>query len=496
MFTCVAALVVAGSAFIVWEQITLRSSMARNISIQAAITADNCKAALAFEDDKDAEETLKTLRAESSIIFGCVYNIKGETFAYYQRDNIDNRMHLPKPQKDGYSFSGGFLTVFQNIILDGEKIGTVCLRSDLNLISEMLKRSAGIIGIVLLFVSLMAYLMSANLQKIISRPILRLADVTKSISQKKDYSVRVKKHSEDEISVLIDAFNQMLEQIQQHDSALLNVNIQLTKEVAERKKAESALEDLNKDLEATIQELSRSNRELQDFAHITAHDLKAPLRAIGTLSEWLATSYAEKFDEEGKQQVKLLVGRAKRMSELIDGILRYSELARTKRKAEEVDLNMLLIEIIRGIELPENIEIIIKTKLPTVVYEETRMIQVFHNLLTNAVKYMDKTEGQIELNCVEENNFWKFSISDNGPGIAEKYFEKIFKLFQTLSPRDEVESTGIGLPLVKKIIETYGGKIWVESEVGTGSTFFFTLPRSLDAAENNRCLLSSAKTKT
>ena len=481
MFTCLAALLVGGGAFIVWEQIAFRNSMVRNLSIHAAMTADNCKAALAFEDTKDAEETLKALRAESYVIFGCVYNGKGVVFANYYRDDVGSSILMPKPQKDGYSFTDGFLTIFQSIVLDGETIGTVCLRSDLHPMHVMLKRSAGIIAIVLFFVSLMALLMSSGLQKIISGPILRLADVTRIVSEKKDYSVRVQKQSKDEIGVLIEAFNGMLKQIHEHDLDLVEANVQLTREITERKKAEDTLEVLNEDLETTVQELSRSNRELQDFAHITAHDLKAPLRAIGSLTAWISTSYTDKFDEEGKEQLRLLVGRAERMSELIDGILKYSEVARTKRKIEEVNLNILVTEVIRVIDLPENIEISLNAELPIVKYEEIRIMQVFQNLLTNAIKYMDKSKGQITIDCVEDSGFWKFSIADNGPGIKEKYFEKIFKIFQTLAPRDEVESTGIGLPLVKKIIENYGGKIWVESEFGIGSTFFFTLPTTKKA---------------
>ena len=492
MFTCITALVMSASAFIVWEQITFRNSMVRNLSIQAAMTADNCKAALAFEDADDAEETLKALRAEPSITFGCVYSADEKIFAKYSRDKT---ISLPKPQENSHRFHNNALTVFKSINLDGEKIGTLCLQSDLHLLSTMLKSSAGIMTIVLLFVSLMAYLMSSGLKKIISGPLLKLADTTRIISQKKDYSLRVEKQSEDEIGTLIDAFNQMLGQIQQHDAALLDANKQLTSEVAERKKAEAALEEANKNLEATVRELSRSNRELQDFAHITAHDLKAPLRAIGTLAEWIAESYVEKFDAEGKEQISLLIGRAQRMSKLIDGILRYSEVTRTHQKAEKVNLNSLVTDIIRGIDLPDNIEIIIENQLPTLKYEQTRMIQIFQNLMTNAVKYMDKPEGHIEINCTEQNGFWKFSVADNGPGIDEKYYKKIFKIFQTLSPRDEVESTGIGLPLVKKIIENYGGEIWVESKVGIGSIFFFTLPISQDALKNSNRLLLSAQAK-
>jgi signal transduction histidine kinase len=134
---------------------------------------------------------------------------------------------------------------------------------------------------------------------------------------------------------------------------------------------------------------------------------------------------------------------------------------------------------------PKNISITIENELPTIRCEPTRISQVFQNLLSNAVKYMDKADGVIKINYIEENGFWKFSVADNGPGLEERYFEKIFKIFQTLAPRDEFESTGIGLTVVKKIVEMYGGKIWVESEIGNGSTFLFTLPKKESEVVND-----------
>lgn len=248
-------------------------------------------------------------------------------------------------------------------------------------------------------------------------------------------------------------------------------------DVTERKKTEQALKNLNEELEATVEKLALSNRELQDLAHVMAHDLKAPLRAIGTLADWISTGYSDKLDKPGQEQIKLLVTRAERMSKLVDGILRYSELRHSREKVEEVDLNTLLTEVICRIDPPENIEMSIESELPSITCEKTRIMQVFENLLSNAIKYMDKPKGRIRISCVEEDNFWKFSVNDNGPGIDEKYFEKIFKIFQTLSPRDEVESVGIGLTVAKKIVGLYGGNIWVESEAGNGSTFSFTLPK-------------------
>ncbi len=256
------------------------------------------------------------------------------------------------------------------------------------------------------------------------------------------------------------------------------------RDVTERKKAEDALQQLNKDLELTVHELSRSNQELEDFAHIIAHDLKTPLRAISTLADWIVTDYSDKLDQEGKEKIKLLKGGVTRMSNLIGSILRYSEIGRVIEKMEQVNLNTLVTEITDQIAPLKNIEITIENDLPTLICEKTRLTQVFQNLLSNAVKYIDKPLGQVRIGCVEQDDFWKFSIADNGPGIEEQHFERIFKIFQTLSPRDQLESTGIGLTIVKKIVELYGGKIWLESKVGEGSTFLFTLPKQKIGVED------------
>jgi len=254
-------------------------------------------------------------------------------------------------------------------------------------------------------------------------------------------------------------------------------DITAKKELVARRKAEEELATLNNDLEAAVRELSQANGELQEFAHITAHDLKTPLRAIGTLADWLSTDYADKFDEHGKEKVRLLVTRAVQMSALIDDILRYSRVGHDGMKKQRVDLNTVLSQVIAGLDPPENIEITVENELPVLMCERTQILQVFQNLLSNAVKYIDKPMGQIKIGFVELDSFWKFSVTDNGSGIEKRHYERIFKLFKTLSPCDGVENTGIGLSIVKKIVEQNGGSVCVKSEVGKGSTFVFTLPK-------------------
>ena len=165
------------------------------------------------------------------------------------------------------------------------------------------------------------------------------------------------------------------------------------------------------------------------------------------------------------------------MHNLIGGVLQYSRVGCLEEKKEQVDLNEVVSEVIDMIGIPGDIQLSIEKELPVVECGQVKIMQVFGNLLGNAVKHMDKPQGHVKIDYVEEDGFWKFSVTDNGPGIEEEHFDRIFRMFQTLKPRDKFESTGIGLTVVKKIVESYGGRIWVESKLGEGSTFYFTFPK-------------------
>ncbi len=250
-------------------------------------------------------------------------------------------------------------------------------------------------------------------------------------------------------------------------SEVMVVNI--ARDISEFKLTEKRLAEL-------LQEVESVNQELKDFAYIVSHDLKAPLRGISSIAEWIAADYADRLGSEGKEQIQLLTSRVKRMHNLIDGILQYSRVGRAKWSPEQVNLNDFLPDVIQMVQVPDNINITIDRNMPTVSCDKAHLRQIFGNLLSNAVKYMNKEQGQINIGGIKDNKHCKLWVSDNGSGIDGKDLGRIFKMFERLTPSDEYESTGIGLTIVKKIIETNNGKIWVESEPGNGSTFFFTLP--------------------
>ncbi len=296
----------------------------------------------------------------------------------------------------------------------------------------------------------------------------RTAHLEEEVAQRKQTEERLKKAREDlEIRV------------QERTAELVQANERLTLEIAERRKAEEEIRKLNEDLEQRVRqrtsELESSNEELREFAYVVSHDLKAPLRGVSQLSGWLAADYADSLDDSGKEMIDLLLGRLDRMHGLIDGILQYSRIGRISEEREEVDLGALVPDILDELAPPESIELSIEGELPSIVFEPTRIRQVFQNLISNAIKFMDKPQGKIVVGCEDEETHWKFRVWDNGPGIDKEYRHKVFQIFQTLTSRDEFESTGIGLSLVKKIIEAEGGKIRLESEKGEGATFFFTV---------------------
>lgn len=273
---------------------------------------------------------------------------------------------------------------------------------------------------------------------------------------------------------LIKARNELEERVLERTAELAQTNEHLKGEIGERELAQRGQRELLKRLESM-------NLELSDFAHIVSHDLKAPLRAIGSLADWLKEDYAEKLGDNGVETLDLLKGRVRRMNNLIEGILSYSRSVGEEERIDEVNLRDLVEEVVEVVSPPGNIKIELESGPEVVHCDKTRLEQVIQNLLTNAVKYNDKEEGIIKINCVPEDGYFKFRVSDNGIGIDKKYFDKIFQIFQTLAPRDKSETAGVGLAIVKKIVENYGGSIWLESEVGSGTTFYFTLPNGAAA---------------
>ncbi|WP_435413239.1 PAS domain-containing sensor histidine kinase [Psychroserpens mesophilus] len=235
------------------------------------------------------------------------------------------------------------------------------------------------------------------------------------------------------------------------------------------------LKTLELQKESLLLELEKSNNELQEYAHIVSHDLKSPLRSIDALVAWIKEDNKDKLDDVSLQNFTHIEGTLEKMELLISDILNYSSIGAFQIEKVEVNTDLLVKEIIKIIYVPEHISIAINKTLPTLKGDKVKLQQLFQNLISNAIKFINKPEGEIVIDVTSKDGFYEFSISDNGIGIEKQFHDKIFKIFHALNKSKD--STGIGLSIVKKIIDQHEGKIWLESELDKGTTFFFTLKK-------------------
>lgn len=245
--------------------------------------------------------------------------------------------------------------------------------------------------------------------------------------------------------------------------------------------AHEALEARNAEIADMAQSLARINKELDQFAYIASHDLKAPLRGIASLAHWIEVDLGDKLGAESRNHLELLQTRVRRMEGLIEGILAYSRAGRLKDRRERVDVGLLLAEAIEMLAPPAEAIITVAPNMPVIETERAALQQVFMNLIGNAIRHAKRKDAHVEIAVTEEDgDYYRFSVSDNGPGIPGEFHDKIWEIFQTLEPRDRVEGTGIGLALVKKNVTARGGHAWVESLDSTGATFHFQWPKRPD----------------
>lgn len=238
------------------------------------------------------------------------------------------------------------------------------------------------------------------------------------------------------------------------------------------------LERRNKALQKTTDELERSNKELEEFAYVASHDLQEPLRMVASYTQLLERRYKGKLDESADKFIYYAVDGAKRMQSLIQDLLKYSRVGTQGKPFEAVDFSKVLQQALANLKLAireENAEVT-ADPLPTLMADPTQMVQLFQNLIGNAIKFRGKEPPRIHVSAREEKGEWVFSIKDNGIGIDPAYFEKIFQIFQRLPGEKPIAGTGLGLSMCKKILERHEGRIWVESEKGQGATFHFTIP--------------------
>lgn len=328
-------------------------------------------------------------------------------------------------------------------------------------------------------------LLTIALARNLTRPIRSLSDAAEKVGEG-DLSVRSAVLSRDEVGFLATTFNDMLERIQHWHVELENevearttdlqvANKDLQMQVEQRERAEKSLARYTEDLE-------RSNRELEQFAYVASHDLQEPLRMVASFTQLLERRYADVLDSDGREFIAYAVDGANRMQALVSDLLAYSRVGTIGKSFSSTNCQAVLERAIRNLNLAigESDAVVTHDPMPTVKADGTQLLQVFQNLLGNAIKFRSEAPPRIHVGAERRDGDWFFSICDNGIGIEPEHEERIFVLFQRLHSREHYGGTGMGLAICKKIVERHGGRIWMESELGEGTTFYFTLPADED----------------
>jgi signal transduction histidine kinase len=486
------ALLGAGIAFGVYDWMTFREGLARSLGVQAQILAANCQSAVIFGDDRSAAATLAALSVEPGVLGAAVYTADGKRFATYA---IPGFQELPASGKElpaGFGVRFGSDRVLVRMPIqrdDGGRIGTLVLVSDLEEESRRLRRYA-VIGLVVLLLSLaLVYLVTTRVQRLISEPILSLAQTASTVTLSGDFAVRAPPGNADEVGTLIHAFNGMLGQIQRRDDALLQAREQLEHRVRERTEELAQkvgeLESTEAELRRLASRLEVSNRELQDFASVASHDLQEPLRKIQAFGGRLASRLGDVLDPESRDYLDRMQNATARMQALIDDLLALSRISTQPRAVRPTSLQ----DVVRGVlaDLETRIEgsgaEVSVGPLPTIPADSTQMRQLFQNLLSNALKFVRPgVAPRIRISCEPSTSAgaaaWRIAVQDNGIGFEERYLDRIFTVFQRLQGRAAYEGTGIGLAICRRIVERHGGSITARSRPDQGSTFLVTLPAS------------------
>ena len=486
-----AALLLACAAFMAYDMVTFREAMVRNLSTQSQMIGSNTVSAMLFNDSQSAENTLSAFKAAHNIVSAGIYTPDGRLFASYSRDRdtlVPALPSIPAGQTEFHRFENHEIVLVRSIMFEGKKTGhRLHSLGCRGVVSALDRRYAGIAALVLSACLGAALLISSIFRKAVADPIVSLAEVAKVVSRDKNFSVRATPvGTQGELAILIDAFNEMLTQIQQSETALRKAHDGLEQRVKDRT---AELEAAKKELEAFSHSVLRAKEEVEraskfkdQFLSTMSHELRTPLNAVLGFSDLLAEERYGPLNERQQRYVAHIHTGGKHLLRLINDILDLSkiEAGRLQLAIENVPVNTCIAEAIDTLRplADKKSQTLVQSLSPelSVRADGTRFKQILMNLLGNAIKFTPDG-GRIELSAEKIGNRVRVGVQDSGPGIPQEEQTRIFEAFYRLGQAGKTpEGTGLGLAITRRLVELHGGELRIESQVGSGSTFYFTLP--------------------
>lgn len=480
LLTTLSALLVATGAMVFYDLRTYRLQWINDITTQTELLGSSSTAALSFDDPEAARQSLEVLRFRQRVHSAAIYNERGTLFATYTRTG--EAENFPKlPGEEGTAIEGDSIVAFKRIVENNEILGSAYVRADYEF-KERLLDYLGIVIAVTAAALLVAILVSFWLQSMITRPILSIADIARQVVTRREYSLRAGKISDDEVGNLVDSFNAMLAEIEQRTQELELTNRNLAHEIAERRRVEDEIRQLNAELEGRVRErtaqLEQTNSELESFCYSVSHDLRGPLRAIDGFSQALAEELPHELSEDAKRYFDRIRAAVQRMGQLIEDLLNLSHVSRGELRHEPVDLSAIAEEVIRDLRHhnPDR-KVDVSVWGGMKVYGDAPLLHAaMENLLGNAWKFTSRIDHpRIEVGTMRDGNRSVYFVRDNGAGFDMTYADKLFGAFQRLHSASEYPGTGVGLATVQRIVHRHGGRIWADAVPGKGAAFFFTL---------------------